>query len=220
MFPLAGVVNEDYSKSDHRPILINTELNTDIQQMSRRGPLRFEARWLCEDSVEHIFQTAWNRAKQLHAESSLSERTKQVHDALHQWDKDVLNGPRKKLRELQKDLNEVMSGPLTEDAVAKQKEIQLRMENLLEQEEIYWIQRGRVNWLHHGDQNTAFFHRSATARRKRNFIKSLKNDAGDTIDNSDQLLSLAAGHFENLFTSDVLEPDQTVIDKVCPCVSR
>jgi hypothetical protein len=63
-----------------------------------------------------------------------------------------------------------MAGPLSDEAVSKQREIQLKMENLLEQEELYWVQRGRVNWLKHGDQNTAFFHRSASARRKRNFI--------------------------------------------------
>jgi hypothetical protein len=56
-----------------------------------------------------------------------------------------------------------MAGPLSDEAVSKQREIQLKMENLLEQEELYWVQRGRANWLKHGDQNTAFFHRSASA---------------------------------------------------------
>jgi hypothetical protein len=50
-----------------------------------------------------------------------------------------------------------MSGPLSDEAIFKQRDIQLKMENLLEQEELYWVQRGRVNWLQHGDQNTAFF---------------------------------------------------------------
>jgi hypothetical protein len=50
-----------------------------------------------------------------------------------------------------------MAEPLTDESISKQQEIQLKMENLLEQEELYWVQRGRVNWLRHGDQNTAFF---------------------------------------------------------------
>jgi hypothetical protein len=108
MFPLVGVVNEEFGKSDHRPILINTELQAGIQRMPQKGPLKFEARWLCEESVEQIIQTAWDRAKLLHAEASLSEHTQDVHDALHQWDKDVLKGPRKRLRELQKELNTVL----------------------------------------------------------------------------------------------------------------
>jgi hypothetical protein len=30
MFPLAGVVNEDFGKSDHRPVLINTKFNSGL----------------------------------------------------------------------------------------------------------------------------------------------------------------------------------------------
>jgi hypothetical protein len=70
MFLLVGVVNENYSKSDHRPILINTELLAGIQAMPQKGPLKFEARWLCEESVEQIIQTAWDRAKLLHVVTS------------------------------------------------------------------------------------------------------------------------------------------------------
>ena len=49
--------------------------------------------------------------------------------------------------------------------------------------------------------------------------KSLKNDAGDTVKDSDQLLNLAAEYFQNLFSSEVDVPDQSVIDKVTPCIS-
>jgi hypothetical protein len=143
-----------------------------------------------------------------------------VHAALHKWDKDVLKGPRRRLRELQKELNQVMIGELSDDAIARQKEIQIQIENLLEQEELYLVQRGRVNWLKHGDQNTSFFHRSATARRKRNFIKSLKNDAGDIVEDPDQLMTLAANYFSYLFSSEVQSLDNDVIDKVQPRVSN
>jgi hypothetical protein len=175
MFPLAGVVHEDFGKSDHRPILIDTERMAGIQTQYSRAPLRFEARWLCESSIETIIQTAWDRAKLLHAGSSFREQTKEVHEALHEWDSTVLKGPRKRLRELRVELNLVMSGPLSDDALSKQRELQIQIENLSEQEEIYWVQRGRANWLRHGDQNTAFFHRFASGRRKRNFIKQLTN---------------------------------------------
>jgi hypothetical protein len=180
---------------------------------------RFEARWLCENSVESIIQTAWDRAKLIHAEASLSDHTAEVHEALHSWDKHVLKGPRKRLRELQADLNQVMSGPLSDEAISKQRDIQLKMENLLEQEELYWVQRGRVNWLKHGDQNTAFFHRFATGRRKRNFIKYLKNEDGDIIEDHDQVMGIARDYFQTLFTAEVQDPDPNVLNKVLPSVT-
>jgi hypothetical protein len=96
-------------------------------------------RWLCESSVESIIQTACDRAKLLHAEASLSDHTTEVHEALHSWDKNVMKGPRRRLRELQVELNHVMSGPLSDEAIYEQRDIQLKMENLLEQEELYWV---------------------------------------------------------------------------------
>jgi hypothetical protein len=50
----------------------------------------------------------------------------------------------------------------------------------------------------------------------RNFIKSLENDASDSVDDLDQLISLAAGYFENLFTSEIMDPYKKFIDKVDP----
>jgi hypothetical protein len=70
----------------------------------------------------------------------------------------------KRLCELQLELNQVLSGPLSDEAISKQREIQFQIENLLEQEELYWVQPVRVNWMKHGDQIKDFFHRSALAR--------------------------------------------------------
>jgi hypothetical protein len=220
MFPMAAVVNEDFGKSDHRPVLVDTERVLGLNVPRGQPTLRFEARWLYESSVETIIQTAWDRAKLLHAEASLCDHTKAVHEELHRWDRNILKGPRKRLWELQSELNQILSGPLTDDAITKQREVQLQIEELLEQEELYWVQRGRVNWLKHWDQNTTFFHRSASARRKRNFIRQLKNVAGDIVDDQGQLLNMAADYFQHLFTAEVQVPDQELIDKVQPCVSN
>ena len=150
----------------------------------------------------------------------MSKKTEEVHTELHHWDKNVLRGPRHKLRILQKELNVVLSGPLSDDAVAKQMEIQLKIEALLEQEELYWVQRGRANWLKHGDQNTSFFHGFATARKKKNFIKKLKNNDGEWVDDQPGLQILACEYFSDLFTAGVHEPDLNVIEKVIPRVDQ
>jgi hypothetical protein len=46
------------------------------------------------------------------------------------------------------------------------------IEGLLEQEEIYWAQRSRLNWLQHGDKNTSYFQHFENDRRKRKMIKN------------------------------------------------
>lgn len=52
----------------------------------------------------------------------------------------------------------------------------------LEREEMMWKQRSRLQWLKEGDQKTRFFHSQASQRRKRNMIKSLKNEIGVWLD--------------------------------------
>jgi hypothetical protein len=56
-----------------------------------------------------------------------------------------------------------MNGPMTDENDAKAKELANLVEILLEQEEIHWLQRSRVNWLSQGDKNTRFFHQFASA---------------------------------------------------------
>ena len=61
------------------------------------------------------------------------------------------------IKKLQKELEDARRGPLTDKNIVAQKEIQVRLELLMEQEEITWIQSALTNWLKHGDHNTNFF---------------------------------------------------------------
>ena len=44
----------------------------------------------------------------------------------------MLKGPRSKLRELHKQLNEVMTGPITDDSLSMQHDLQIKIDDLLE----------------------------------------------------------------------------------------
>lgn len=51
------------------------------------------------------------------------------------------------------------------------------LENLREthrQEEIYWRQRSRLQWLREGDDNMKYFHAVANGRKNRNFILNIR----------------------------------------------
>jgi len=69
------------------------------------------------------------------------------------WGKEVLKKPVHQIRKLKRELEILRRGEMTDESIANQKEILLQ----LEQEEIYWVQRARANWLKHGDKNTNFF---------------------------------------------------------------
>jgi hypothetical protein len=103
---------------------------------------------------------------------------REIHEDLHKWDKDVLKNPVKRMADLKRDLERLRRGPMTDANMASQKEIMVRLELMLEQEEFFWTQRARVNWLKSGDRNTSFFHNYATKRKKKNTTKGLIDEQG------------------------------------------
>jgi hypothetical protein len=62
---------------------------------------------------------------------------------------------------------------------------------LCQDEESYYKQRCRVQWLQLGDKNTAFFHNSLLHRQSRNRIHKLTNEEGATITDSQEIGKLA-----------------------------
>lgn len=72
-FPGAELVNGEYLKSDHRPICVTTE-SPGVQLVHSNRPRFFEARWLKEETVQEVVQTAWAPAVSQGQGTSLSIR--------------------------------------------------------------------------------------------------------------------------------------------------
>ncbi|KAM0859874.1 hypothetical protein ACQ4PT_046911 [Festuca glaucescens] len=157
LFPHAGVHNLTSTGSDHRPILVDTETYASVQSNSNRRR-HFEGRWLKEEKVADVVSTDW-----LHAppHAPVMSKLSAVHVELHEWDRSVLKAPQKKIKELTRELDQLLSGPMSEDSLQKQKELTRQIEVALEQEEVHYMQRSQANWLLHGDRNTTFFHNYA-----------------------------------------------------------
>ena len=72
---------------------------------------------------------------------------------------------------------------------------------LYAKEEKMWHQRSRLQWLQCGDQNTKFCHDLATQRKRRNFIKGLKDVEGTWHEDEDHISGMFTAYFAELFTS-------------------
>jgi hypothetical protein len=163
--------------------------------------------------VNEIVKTAWEKTKLLGIAPSLATCTSVVHQSLHDWDRMTLKGPKKWIAKLKKELEHLRRGAVTPESIGRQKEVQVLIDNLLEQEEIYWLQRGRANWLMHGDRNTSYFHNAATARKKRNLIRRLLDDTGVWKEGT-QLNNHVVDYFTNLFTSEDTGNNAGVLEAV------
>jgi hypothetical protein len=215
MHPGAVVQHLGYIKSDHRPILLDTDFQN-VQVHPKSGPQRFEAKWLMESEFREEVRRAWDTAASV--DDGVMGRLGRMHSALHAWDSQILRKPKRRLRKAQRELEKAMNGPLSDENEAKAKEMANLIELLLEQDEVYWAQRSRSNWLHQGDRNTTFFHNYASARRKKNFISRLKNENNEWVDGTDSLKPLILDYFSNLFSSEINHVDPDMMEKVLPRV--
>lgn len=199
LFPHAKVINAAHTKSDHRPIFVDTE--GDLQGDQQRAYVKkFEVRWLQEENIMQLVTDAWEHTDPA---ASLSVRTAAVHAAMHDWDRENLKAPHRRLKELKAELEQLRLGPLTDEAVDRQRQLLIEIEENLEKEEIYWVQRSRANWLKFGDRNTNFFNNFATACKKRNHIRKLLDEQGVWREDNESMSSLISEYFQNIFSSEV-----------------
>ena len=123
------------------------------------------------------------------------------------------------LNKAQKELEKLMQAPFTNEVRSRQKDLSVLIENLLDQEEIFWAQRGNVRWLCRGDRNSQYFHNFASARKRRNLIKKLKDNNNGWVEGNDNLNPLISNYFSGLFSSDVTDYDQGLLNTVKPKVT-
>lgn len=81
-----------------------------------------------------------------------------------------------------------------------------RLDSLLLEEEIYWKQRSRENWLKWGDRNTKWFHQKASMRRRKNRIHGVLDDHGCWQSDPSIVKGMFESYFGELFTSSHLDP--------------
>jgi hypothetical protein len=136
MHPGAVLQHLEYIKSDHRPILLDTDYQHIAVNQGKKSK-KFEARWLREKGFRDMVEKTWSEASLAVPMGNVLAKLERLHGAMHDWDASVVQKPKKKLRKAQRELDKALSGPMTDENDAKAKEMALIIELLLEQEEIY-----------------------------------------------------------------------------------
>lgn len=70
------------------------------------------------------------------------------------------------------------------------------------EEEQFWLQRSRIQWLKEGDRNTGFFHAATRQRRLINTISVIEDEDGKEVYEDDQIGSVIADYFTSIFSTN------------------
>jgi hypothetical protein len=217
IYPNCSVSHLTSSRSDHCPILLNLE---DLNAVKLKNPMRrYEACWEREQSLAEEVKVAWEghaRPKNL---EQVASNLSGVMDCLQSWSKKTVGCVPKKIDKLRKRLKSINVRNAIQDQQEKI-QIEKELDSLLEQEEIYWRQRSRINWLKEGDRNTKFFHKKATWRKKKNRIDRLQRQDGSMTENNGEMEGMATEFFKELYTADQHVQPRAILDLVQPQITH
>ncbi|XP_071909589.1 uncharacterized protein [Coffea arabica] len=87
-------------------------------------------------------------------------------------------------------------------------------------EELFWSQKARSRWLKEGDRNTAFFHISVMAKRKRNRISAIQKANGNWCTSEEEIEKELCDHYTELFKSSQPEGLQEILHEVTRTITR
>ncbi|KAE8683472.1 hypothetical protein F3Y22_tig00111208pilonHSYRG00305 [Hibiscus syriacus] len=85
---------------------------------------------------------------------------------------------------------------------ALEMDIRAKLEDILDNEDLFWKQKARSSWFSKGDRNTRYFHSQAVARRKTNRIQALRISSGELSYDDDVLRCEVTKFFESLYREE------------------
>ncbi|RVW28221.1 hypothetical protein CK203_083720 [Vitis vinifera] len=186
--------------SDHSPICLETN-----PLKWGPTPFRFENMWLLHPEFKEKFRDWWQEYTVEGWEGhKFMRKLKFIKSKLKEWNIVAFGDLRERKKHILSDLGRIdlieQKGNLNLDLVSERTLRRKELEDLLLKEEVQWRQKSRVKWIKEGDCNSKFFHRVATGRRSRKFIKSLISERGETLSNIEVISEEIVNFFGNLYS--------------------
>ncbi|CAN1279753.1 Uncharacterized mitochondrial protein AtMg00310 [Linum perenne] len=207
LFPESHVRHLFPRYSDHSPILLRTQPPSPISKKL----FRFDCRWVENPEVTLLIQHTWSQpCRDGSPMFRLADKLKSLRHTLFDWCRGGTSNSARLLQDIDRALTIEYSIPARNwDEIRRLESLrsQVRL-----QEEIYWKQKARINWLASGDRNTSFFHKTVSATRKRNLIGDLRNSDGSVAISEHEKGRLAVSYFKGLFSSEHDGTQESVSD--------
>ncbi|RYR45945.1 hypothetical protein Ahy_A07g031714 [Arachis hypogaea] len=183
--------------SDHHPLL--AILNPSIPE-NKDKPFRFEIMWKTHPNFNEFVTGAWQKERPLPA--ALEE----LATKLKGWNSEIFGNIFKRKRKIMSRLNGIQRAPSygrNPWLENLEKRLSEELNTILDQEELFWMQKFRQLWIVEGDRNTRFYHTKTAIRRCKNKIIKLRNNEGCWCKSQEELQDMAIGFFKKLYKEEV-----------------
>ncbi|KAL6521117.1 hypothetical protein OROGR_017686 [Orobanche gracilis] len=180
--------------SDHAALFMDLD---NMQEGPREHWFRFESAWLLDKQCREVVLTTWGKE----AGMGLNDKLSVCAEKLQEWGGEAVANFGRNIKRLKACLRYLrgMRDIISAEAFV---ETTRQLKLLQAQQDAYWRQQAKMHWLNDGDRNTKFFHRSATARMRKNHIRKLKDENGMWVED-DLLRNLVQRYYQKIFTSNV-----------------
>uniref|UniRef100_A0A803PY67 Reverse transcriptase domain-containing protein n=1 Tax=Cannabis sativa TaxID=3483 RepID=A0A803PY67_CANSA len=196
------VTHLDHYGSDHRAIYVELNFSNQLEIEKRRSRFRFERIWLNDAESLVIISTNLNKNHQENEDifTQLVDSIQCCATNLQQWHIGKFGHMKQDIKEAQSRVQQ-LNNCVTPDSEFSQnvQSAEAILDELLANEEQYWQQRSRVEWLKSGDRNTKFFHAKDSSRKSNNRINKLHNDNGQYVYSRDEIATVITQYFATLF---------------------
>ena len=209
MFPAARSEYLSFEGSDHKPILVHFDLNL----KKKKGVFRYDRRLSDKPEVRKLVEETWNQSS-----DSVLTKINTIRRNLIEWVKDQASNSQVELIKNQTLLEQALSDPAPNQE--RIKEIHEALTNAYAEEEAFWRQRSRIQWLNEGDKNSRFFHAVTRGRRARNKFSVVENEDGQAFYEEEQIVNVFGLFYQKLFTSGNTEAEEVVREAIKPVITE
>lgn len=204
------------TRSDHCPILMQLFSNNYIDRSD--VPFRFQAMWLSHANYADFIDSTW-----CFMNGNFNEKIRSMASALSKWNNDTFGHLFHKKRRLLARIGGIQKAKDRSDnllLVNLEADLIHEYEVLRNQENMFWRQKSRDNWIQSGDRNTKFFHLTTLVRWRRNKIEGLFDSVGNWCTNFDSIKKIAVDFFTNLFSQHEMEDLRISIPWLFPDIDQ
>ncbi|XP_024164085.1 uncharacterized protein LOC112171081 [Rosa chinensis] len=129
----------------------------------------------------------------------VSNKISNTRHALVEWSKAKFGSLKREIEEVRAKLAVFFDQSLAALPGEDRLRLELKLQELLQKEQIFWKQRSRILWLSEGDMNTRYFHQCALNRKKKNLIKRLRDVNGVWRTDDKEIQDVVLSYYKELF---------------------